>query len=69
MAETHTYKFNVSMSCSGCSGAIDRVLKKLDGKHQPLKPAPLSYHLVGGLELELELDIGGETERPKAKGG
>lgn len=32
MADTHTYKFNVSMSCSGCSGAIDRVLKKLDGK-------------------------------------
>lgn len=32
MAETHTYKFNVAMSCSGCSGAVDRVLKKLDGK-------------------------------------
>ncbi|KAK7542306.1 putative iron/copper transporter Atx1 [Phyllosticta capitalensis] len=27
----HVYKFNVTMSCSGCSGAIDRVLKKLDG--------------------------------------
>lgn len=32
MADTHTYKFNVSMSCSGCSGAVDRVLKRLDGK-------------------------------------
>ncbi|KAM0248241.1 hypothetical protein ACHAP5_003623 [Fusarium lateritium] len=31
MAETHTYEFNVSMSCGGCSGAIDRVLKKLEG--------------------------------------
>jgi len=30
MAE-HNYKFNVSMSCSGCSGAVERVLKKLDG--------------------------------------
>ncbi|KAF2256413.1 putative iron/copper transporter Atx1 [Trematosphaeria pertusa] len=30
MAE-HTYKFNVAMSCGGCSGAIERVLKKLDG--------------------------------------
>ena len=30
-AAEHTYKFNVSMSCSGCSGAVDRVLKKLDG--------------------------------------
>lgn len=27
----HTYKFNVSMSCGGCSGAVDRVLKRLDG--------------------------------------
>lgn len=31
MSEGHTYKFNVSMSCGGCSGAVDRVLKKLDG--------------------------------------
>lgn len=28
----HTYKFGVQMTCGGCSGAIDRVLKKLDGK-------------------------------------
>lgn len=28
----HHYKFNVSMSCGGCSGAVERVLKKLDGK-------------------------------------
>lgn len=27
----HQYKFNVSMSCGGCSGAIERVLKKLEG--------------------------------------
>ncbi|KAL3420560.1 iron copper transporter [Phlyctema vagabunda] len=31
MSAEHTYKFNVSMSCGGCSGAVDRVLKKLDG--------------------------------------
>jgi len=31
MAEEHTYKFDVAMSCSGCSGAVDRVLKKLEG--------------------------------------
>ncbi|KAK2629112.1 hypothetical protein QTJ16_002215 [Diplocarpon rosae] len=30
-AADHTYKFNVSMSCGGCSGAITRVLTKLDG--------------------------------------
>ncbi|KAJ5248678.1 heavy metal ion transporter [Penicillium chermesinum] len=27
----HQYKFNVSMSCGGCSGAVERVLKKLEG--------------------------------------
>jgi len=30
MAEHH-YKFNVQMTCGGCSGAVERVLKKLDG--------------------------------------
>ncbi|EXJ77567.1 hypothetical protein A1O3_09794 [Capronia epimyces CBS 606.96] len=33
MAEHH-YKFNVAMSCGGCSGAVERVLKKLDGVKQ-----------------------------------
>jgi copper chaperone len=28
---SHTYKFDVAMSCGGCSGAVERVLKKLDG--------------------------------------
>lgn len=27
----HKYHFNVTMSCSGCSGAVSRVLNKLDG--------------------------------------
>jgi len=27
----HTYKFNVSMPCGGCSGAVTRVLGKLEG--------------------------------------
>ncbi|KAH0534064.1 hypothetical protein FGG08_007330 [Glutinoglossum americanum] len=31
MADEHHYKFNIVMSCGGCSGAIDRVLKRLDG--------------------------------------
>lgn len=30
MAE-HTYDFNITMTCGGCSGAVERVLKKLDG--------------------------------------
>ncbi|PGH05618.1 hypothetical protein AJ80_08310 [Polytolypa hystricis UAMH7299] len=33
MAEVaeHQYTFNISMSCGGCSGAVERVLKKLEG--------------------------------------
>ncbi|PYH81738.1 heavy metal transport/detoxification protein [Aspergillus uvarum CBS 121591] len=27
----HQYKFDVTMSCGGCSGAVERVLKKLEG--------------------------------------
>jgi len=38
--QDHTYKFNVSMSCGGCSGAVDRVLKKLDGKSASSPPHP-----------------------------
>lgn len=30
MAE-HNYKFNVTMTCGGCSGAVERVLKKTEG--------------------------------------
>ena len=28
MSNAHHYHFDVTMSCTGCSGAIDRVLKK-----------------------------------------
>ena len=28
----HNYKFNVTMTCGGCSGAVERVLSKLDGQ-------------------------------------
>ncbi|KAK9365377.1 hypothetical protein V1509DRAFT_633249 [Lipomyces kononenkoae] len=28
---SHEYQFNVAMSCSGCSNAVNRVLSKLDG--------------------------------------
>ncbi|KAI0970883.1 iron copper transporter [Xylaria arbuscula] len=31
MAEPHTYQFRVAMSCGGCSGAVNRVLGKLEG--------------------------------------
>lgn len=28
---THTFKFTIGMSCGGCSGAVERSLKNLDG--------------------------------------
>ncbi|KAI0341559.1 copper chaperone taha [Trametopsis cervina] len=27
----HKYKFDVKMTCSGCTGAVERVLKKAEG--------------------------------------
>jgi len=27
----HHYHFDIAMSCGGCSGAVERVLKKTDG--------------------------------------
>jgi copper chaperone len=35
----HNYKFHITMTCGGCSGAVERVVKKLDGT--PFLP-PLS---------------------------
>lgn len=37
--QEHQYNFNVSMSCGGCSGAVERVLKKLDGNYPELCPS------------------------------
>ncbi|KAL8991992.1 MAG: hypothetical protein Q9169_007463, partial [Polycauliona sp. 2 TL-2023] len=31
MEAPHHYKFDITMTCSGCSGAIERVLKKMEG--------------------------------------
>jgi len=39
----HQYKFNVTMTCGGCSGAINRVLGKLDGKPSPHLSNPAHY--------------------------
>ncbi|OIW27160.1 hypothetical protein CONLIGDRAFT_682238 [Coniochaeta ligniaria NRRL 30616] len=51
----HTYKFNVSMSCSGCSGAVDRVLKKLDGvKSYEVSLENQTATVVAGADLPFE---------------
>ncbi|KAG8527900.1 uncharacterized protein KY384_006816 [Bacidia gigantensis] len=31
MTAAHHYHFNIAMSCGGCSGAVERVLKKTEG--------------------------------------
>ncbi|MBE3041498.1 heavy-metal-associated domain-containing protein [Candidatus Bathyarchaeota archaeon] len=41
MAE-HKYDFEITMTCGGCSGAVDRVLKKLEGEFSPYFPFSVS---------------------------
>ncbi|KAG8944873.1 Cytosolic copper metallochaperone [Tulasnella sp. 424] len=33
-AQVHKYKFNVKMTCAGCSGAVNRALKKAQETNQ-----------------------------------
>lgn len=54
----HHYTFHVKMSCGGCSGAVERVLKRLDGMHFPsltltlhLEMFPLSSFLLMPTQL------------------
>jgi len=53
--DEHTYKFDVKMSCSGCSGAIERVLGKTEGvtsfdvsleKQEVIVTGPATYDTV-----------------------
>lgn len=54
MAE-HNYKFNITMTCGGCSGAVERVLKKLDGKsHHYASPGRSHQPLTHTLSLLLQ---------------
>lgn len=46
----HTYKFNVTMTCGGCSGAVERVLKKLDGKSALIARIDLSLSHASGVK-------------------
>jgi len=55
MAE-HNYKFNVTMTCGGCSGAVERVLKKLDG----MFPNRLSLHYLSVANI-LTIHVGVKT--------
>jgi len=53
----HTYNFNITMTCGGCSGAVERVLKKLDGpkSHALVLTAVLTL-LPGVKSFDVSLD-------------
>jgi copper chaperone CopZ len=46
----HSYKFNVTMTCGGCSGAVTRVLQKLEGM-SPVNVLPLLSTLLCIMEI------------------
>ncbi|GAM89714.1 hypothetical protein ANO11243_077530 [Dothideomycetidae sp. 11243] len=64
MAE-HTYDFSIAMSCGGCSGAVERVLKKLEGvKSYDVSLEKQSAHVVA----EPSLDYATVLEKIKKTG-
>ncbi|KAL8906933.1 MAG: hypothetical protein Q9171_006066 [Xanthocarpia ochracea] len=55
----HHYKFDITMSCSGCSGAVDRVLKKMEGikeYHVSLENQTADVYAEEGLAYETVLE-------------
>ncbi|SPO28882.1 probable ATX1 - antioxidant protein and metal homeostasis factor [Ustilago trichophora] len=42
----HEYKFQVVMTCSGCSGAVSRVLSKLDENQSVVVKGSAPYETV-----------------------
>ncbi|MCJ1447469.1 MAG: Cytosolic copper metallochaperone [Stictis urceolatum] len=49
----HNYHFDIAMTCSGCSGAIDRVLKKMEGvKSYEVSLEKQTADIVASPELE-----------------
>lgn len=53
----HHYHFDIAMSCSGCSGAVDRVLKKTDGMLPVFISRDLCVELCVGMSLALEMAL------------
>ncbi|KAI9790949.1 MAG: Cytosolic copper metallochaperone [Candelina submexicana] len=54
MAEHH-YKFNITMTCGGCSGAVERVLRRLDGvKSYDVKLDSQTADVVTGEALDYD---------------
>ena len=38
LQDEHTYKYKVKMTCTGCSGAVTRVLKRAQDEGRCLRP-------------------------------
>jgi copper chaperone CopZ len=57
----HQYKFNVTMTCGGCSGAVERVLKKLEGERLSREHAGFSR-----LRTFVDLVLSREQEQDQA---
>lgn len=63
----HQYKFNVTMTCGGCSGAVERVLKKLEGMDYPpamLPPTNSQDPGVKSFDVNLEAQTANITADP-----
>ncbi|CAL8582445.1 Cytosolic copper metallochaperone [Xanthoria parietina] len=67
----HHYKFQITMSCSGCSGAIERVLKKLEGIQSytvSLEAQSADIYAEDGLAYETVLEKIRKTGKTVVKG-
>lgn len=54
------YEFSVAMSCGGCSGAVTRVLNKLEGTYAAVPPCLLYTLTSVGVE---KFDVSLETQK------
>ncbi|KAF4443726.1 Heavy metal-associated domain HMA [Fusarium albosuccineum] len=69
MAATHTYEFEITMTCGGCSGAVDRVLKKLqDVESYDVSLANQNAKVVTTLPYETVLQTIAKTGKKVTKG-
>ncbi|KAL8681682.1 MAG: hypothetical protein Q9186_002199 [Xanthomendoza sp. 1 TL-2023] len=67
----HHYKFDITMTCSGCSGAVDRVLKRLEGVQKyevSLESQTADVYAEEGLAYETVLEKIKKTGKTVVKG-
>lgn len=69
---SHHYKFNVKMTCGGCSGAVDRVLKRIPGSFTCLLPScdpsnPFSLPFLSSPPLAFRLTMSQKKKKKKER--